>query len=279
MARLTISTRSQLLGQSIDFTVVMPDGPSRSFSAAPSAASLKAEEATGSSRKVVGERADAPRVCYLLHGTSGNHRTWGDHVVLHREASRRHLAFVSMSAGRSFYLNWDAGLPWSDFLAFELPELVADCVRVDTTPGSAIIAGLSAGGYGAFHAALTHPQLYAAAGSLSGVLDIASAYNRPRRAELYRGAFVTDNIAGSDVDLLALLRAGSAGGTLLPKLWAACGSSDHVLPQSRRFLEVAAECGVDLTYREWEGDHDWEFWTPAAAEFFAWLSHEGLCLG
>jgi putative tributyrin esterase len=41
------------------------------------------------------------------------------------------------------------------------------------------------GGYGAFKLALTHPDRYAAAASLSGALDVAELAGRPERSELF----------------------------------------------------------------------------------------------
>ncbi|MDU0967467.1 MAG: alpha/beta hydrolase-fold protein [Actinomycetaceae bacterium] len=270
MATLEIATRSELLGQDIDVTVVTPAAPAPGYPAPAPAASRSAAEAVAAPSPAPHTPPAPPRPCYLLHGTSQNHRAWPTHVDLARLATRYHLAFVCMSAGRSFFLNWDRGLPWTDFITAELPDLVAADVRLDLTPGAALIAGLSAGGYGAFHAALTRPDLYAAAGSFSGVLDIASAYNRPRRVELYRGAFATDEVAGTDADLMALASAHAVAGTALPRLWAACGSSDHVLPQSHAFRDHATALGLPLTYVEWEGDHEWVFWVPALEEFLAW---------
>lgn len=270
MTQIELSTSSAVLGQWIDLTIVAPEAPARDFGPHPSAASRSAAAALDAAAPATGEPAAPPRVCYLLHGTSGNHKTFTQRMVLHTLATRYNLAFVCPSAGRSFYLNWETQLPWSDFLTEELPLLVSDHLRVETTPGSALIAGLSAGGYGAFRAALIRPDLYAAAGSLSGVLDIASEYNRPRRSELYRGAFVTDDIAGTDVDLMALAEASAKRGARTPRLWAACGTRDHVLPQSRAFRDQAQRVGLDLDYHESDGDHDWQFWDPALRAFLAW---------
>ncbi|MBD3689301.1 hypothetical protein H8R18_07130 [Nanchangia anserum] len=270
MTQIELSTSSQILGQWIDLTIVAPEAPKRHFGPHTPAGSVPASRALADEGAPTPALMAPPRVCYLLHGTTGNHRTWTQRMVLHGLANRHHVAFVCMSAGRSFYLNWQRQLAWTDFLTEELPLLVADHIRVDTTAGSALIAGLSAGGYGAFRAALAHPENYLAAGSFSGVLDIASEFNRPRRHELYRGAFASADVTGTDADLFALAEALVSSGRRAPRLWAACGSSDHVLEQSRTFRDWANEIGLELTYAEWEGGHEWAFWDPALRAFLDW---------
>lgn len=272
MAELVLAVPSRALGRQVEVTVVLPDPPEADLPRVAPAGSRPAEgvPAAAPSDECL---SAAPRVCYLLHGITGNHRTWVQNVALWRAANRLNMAFVCPSLERSFGLNWASGYAWDEFLTHELPGLISRYVRCDFTPGSAAIAGISMGGYAAYHAALTHPTQYAAAGSFSGVLDIASDYNRPRRWELYRGAFAVEDVSGTDVDLLALLRARVEAGVGLPRLWVTCGSDDHVFAQSVRFRDVAGSLNAAVSYRQRPGDHDWTFWSPAWEDFCNWLAH------
>ena len=44
------------------------------------------------------------------------------------------------------------------------------------------------------------------------------------------------------------------------RLFAVCGTEDRLLKQNRRFRDSAEEIGLDLTYREGPGGHDYVFW-------------------
>ena len=44
------------------------------------------------------------------------------------------------------------------------------------------------------------------------------------------------------------------------QFFAACGTEDRLLKQNRRFRDSAEEIGLDLTYREGPGGHDYVFW-------------------
>ena len=61
--------------------------------------------------------------------------------------------------------------------------------RVSQRPEDTYVAGLSMGGYGAMKLALTHPERYAAAASLSGALDLDELSSRPERVELFERIF------------------------------------------------------------------------------------------
>ena len=44
------------------------------------------------------------------------------------------------------------------------------------------------------------------------------------------------------------------------RFFAVCGTEDRLLKQNRRFRDIAEEIGLDLTYREGPGGHDYVFW-------------------
>ena len=44
------------------------------------------------------------------------------------------------------------------------------------------------------------------------------------------------------------------------RFFAVCGTEDRLLKQNRRFRDIAEEIGLDLTYREGPGGHDYMFW-------------------
>src|SRR5207248_9658561 len=122
---------------------------------------------------MAGVAAGPPPVLYLLHGMSDDHTTWQRRTSIERYAAGLGLAVVMPAVHRSFYADEVHGHRYWTFLAAELPALVSQFFRVSDRPGDTFVAGLSMGGYGALKWALREPGRFAAAASMSGVLDIA----------------------------------------------------------------------------------------------------------
>ena len=76
------------------------------------------------------------------------------------------------AVNRSFYANEVHGDRYWDYVSEELPEIVGNFFRISQDPADTFVAGLSMGGYGALKLALTHPDRFAAAATLSGALDL-----------------------------------------------------------------------------------------------------------
>jgi S-formylglutathione hydrolase FrmB len=124
-------------------------------------------------------------VLYLFHGTSGGADDWLDSGDVRATTAGLPLIVVMPDAGfdddgGGWFTNWwDTGTAlgpsqWETFHVDELiPWIDANLRTLGTRSGRAV-AGLSQGGFGAFTYAARHPDLFAAAASLSGAPDIAS---------------------------------------------------------------------------------------------------------
>jgi putative tributyrin esterase len=112
------------------------------------------------------------KVLYLLHGLSDDASAWQRYTSIETLAAAYGLVVVMPSAGRSFYTDQPNGQRYFTYLTGELPRYLADVFALKPRREDTYIAGNSMGGYGAFKAALLHPELYAAAASFSGVLAI-----------------------------------------------------------------------------------------------------------
>jgi S-formylglutathione hydrolase FrmB len=121
------------------------------------------------------------------------------------------------------------------------------------------------GGYGALKLALSHPERYAAAASLSGTLDIHYMADREDRAAIWHRAF--DGGITDDNDLFTLLGQASS----VPPLYVGCGTSDGLLDANERFIAAATAAGVDVTSDIRPGDHEWSLWDAQIADVIAWL--------
>lgn len=114
-------------------------------------------------------------VIYLLHGYSGNAKTWiGIKPNLLQLANERNVIFVCPDGKNSWY--WDSPLdPKSRYETFVSKELIAYIdanYRTIASPSGRAITGLSMGGHGGLWLSIRHSDVFGAGGSMSGGLDI-----------------------------------------------------------------------------------------------------------
>ena len=114
-------------------------------------------------------------VIYLLHGYSGDEKSW---LIIQPRlkdwADRDHIMIVTPDGENSWY--WDSPLKKdSQFETFVSKELVAYVDSHYPTRANRLsraITGLSMGGHGAMWLAIRHKDVFGAAGSTSGGVDI-----------------------------------------------------------------------------------------------------------
>jgi putative tributyrin esterase len=211
---------------------------------------------------------EGPPVLYLLHGLSDDHTAWLRYTSIERYATARGLAVVMPAVGRSFYANEAHGHRYWDFVSHELPEVVAAFFRVSTRRDDTFVAGLSMGGYGTLKLALTHPERYAAAASLSGAVDVRGLAIRPDRADIVERVFAKGFGPGDDLyELVA-----AADPAMTPRLYISCGTEeDQLLGANTRLVKEATARGIDVTTDFRPGVHEWGLWDDVIQDVITWL--------
>jgi len=136
-------------------------------------------------------------------------------------------------------------------------------------------AGISMGGYGALRLGLSHPDRYAAVASISGVTDILARRNagstvqgRSATMDAILGAALAQPDTNADLFTLASALASSEQ---RPKIYQCCGTEDFLYEENVKFRDHAKELGLDLTYDETPGSHEWGFWDSKIEPVLAWL--------
>ncbi len=114
-------------------------------------------------------------VIYLLHGYSGNAGSWlGMKPELKDIADRDQLIFVCPDGKNSWY--WDSpknsSYRYETFVSDELIRYIDSHYPTVKDRKGRAISGLSMGGHGAMFLAFRHKEVFGAAGSTSGGLDI-----------------------------------------------------------------------------------------------------------
>ena len=223
------------------------------------------------------KRAKKPfPVLYLLHGGTGSYRDWltktPDKSLLHRLADQYNLIIVTPDAGpTSYYFDspLDKTSQYETFISKELVEKIDGTYRTIRDRRGRVVAGLSMGGHGAVYIATRHPDLYSAAGSMSGVMDINTAtWKVPADFAQLRA----QNFA-------RLLGPAKVGGHPYPEYTAVemtdkikesglrlildCGVDDFLIDANRELHRRLLYNKTPHTYIERPGAHTWEYWENA----------------
>jgi putative tributyrin esterase len=244
---------SDVLGLSSSMTVILP------------------QETTSQIGLEGSARPGGAPVLYLLHGLSDDHTIWLRRTSIERYVAPLGLAVVMPQVHRSFYTDEYAGNRYWTFLSEELPALAHSFFNLSDRREDTFVAGLSMGGYGAFKWALTRPERFAAAASLSGVLDVSPFQSIDDANGLLWQVFGPDPIEGGTHDLFALLANAADRDTPLPALYACCGTDDPLVGATTRFAEAAARRSVDITTEIDAGGHDWAYWDRKIQTILTWL--------
>ena len=111
-------------------------------------------------------------LCILLMGAGGTRDSLGDLRQMFEtgwaEGAVPAMVVVTPSAGPDYYLEDPAGsIRWGSFLAGDLVPHLRSAYRVS----DAVIAGISAGGYGALKLAFARPGLFAGVAAIQPMLE------------------------------------------------------------------------------------------------------------
>jgi S-formylglutathione hydrolase FrmB len=207
--------------------------------------------------------ADKFPVVYLLHGYSGNHLDWITKAKgFEKAADQYSLIIVCPDGGfNSWYWNSPVN-PKSQYETFMSDELVksidAKYSTIKDRKGRGI-SGLSMGGHGALYLAFKHQDVFGAAGSMSGGVDIRPFPNNWDMAKQL-GTYAEQAERwekNTVINMLNLLTPNSLA------IIIDCGTDDF-------FYEVNENLHQQLIYRNIPHDfiirpgaHTWPYWTNA----------------
>lgn len=214
---------------------------------------------------------------YLLHGLSDDHTIWLRRTSIERYAAAYGLAIIMPNAHRSFYTDMKDGGQYYTFVTEELPYLAESFFPLSDRREDRFVAGLSMGGYGAFKLGLSRPDRYAAAASLSGVMELDFMFQQradsPQSLQEIKRIFGTlEEARGSVNDLSHLAKQlTEQPKENIPKLYQCCGTEDFLYEGNTRFRDYVRDLGLELTYEEEPGMHEWGYWDTKIQRVLEWL--------
>ncbi len=259
MALLHVNFFSNVLNMCMDMDVILPQ------------IKYSTTETDG------GKRKEKYPTMYLLHGMGDNHTVWQRQTSIERYVNDLGIAVVMPTTHLGWYTDTTYGMNYFTFISKELPAVCRDFFpNMSEEPKDNLAAGLSMGGYGAWKLALSTPDTFGMGASLSGGLHMASSKRMKeelttKNQSLWKGIFGDPiQIAGTDNDILHLAEKLKASGTLLPRLYAWCGTEDFLYEENKIVWNQVKDMGYDLSCHESEGNHVWSYWDAHIQDILKW---------
>ena len=247
MALLHVDCFSRTLGMCVQFDVILP-------------------QETKGQIGMSGKGGRNYPTLYLLHGLSDDHTIWQRRTSIERYVSDMGMAVVMPSTARCWYTDSQSGKYFS-YVADELPEICREFFpNMSSAREDNYIAGLSMGGYGAFKIAMSRPERFSMAASLSGVMDVAIYGDRPEHRHIFG-----DVIRGTENDLFTLSEQLVKNGKPVPSLFQWCGKEDALYGCNVKMRDHLTELGYSLRYSESHGTHSWDYWDAEIKNVLLWI--------
>jgi S-formylglutathione hydrolase FrmB len=198
-------------------------------------------------------------VLYLLHGYSGNYATWVNYSSTKTLADDYKMIIVCPDGGySSWYLDSpvDPSVKYETFVSKELIERIDhDYSTVKSSAGRAI-TGLSMGGHGGLYLAFRHQDVFGAAGSMSGGVDIRPF---PKNWDMAKRLGPIDTNPenwekNSVINLVDLVKDSKLA------IIFDCGVNDFFLEVNRNLHKKLVDLKIPHDYIERPGGHTGEYW-------------------
>ncbi|MCK8491365.1 MULTISPECIES: alpha/beta hydrolase [Spirosoma] len=202
-------------------------------------------------------------VVYLLHGYSGNYSDWAKKAPAMQNAADLHHVIIVCPDGNfgSWYLDSpaDPSFKYETYVADELVKWVDSHYKTIRNRSGRAITGLSMGGHGALYLAFRHQDVFGAAGSMSGGVDIRpfpNNWDMAKRLGTY-AQFPERWEQNTVINLLHLLTPNALA------LIIDCGTEDFFFRVNNNLHDKLLERNIPHDYIARPGGHNWPYWNNA----------------
>ncbi len=230
----TISIRSEVMNKGIRCVVIQPD-------------------------ELVSKGKRLP-VVYLLHGYSGSYNQWPKIAPqLPAKADELALIIVCVDGGfSSWYFDSpvDSTFRYETYVSREVVNFIDNNYPTLADRNHRAISGLSMGGHGGLYIAVKHRDIYGAAGSTSGGVDIRpfpKNWDLAKRLGDSTCCYKNWN-QNTVINLVDSLKNGELAITF------DCGTQDFFLQVNRNLHQKLLDLKIDHDYTERPGGHNSKYW-------------------
>ena len=204
---------------------------------------------------------------YLLHGAGGNYTEWSDSflpqqldTMILRGELQPMIVVMPDGGGRTYFANWDNGPRYSDYIAQDVVAEMDMRYRTERSSASRAIGGLSMGGLGAMQIAMRNPTVFGVVGAHSPSVRVEPD------PELW---FLSgQNYLEHDPIWLSVHWPGVDRLTY----WLDVGDDDWWKPNIQELRTALIAANANLTYREFSGTHEAEYWIAHVPDYLRFYS-------
>ncbi|MGV3762121.1 alpha/beta hydrolase [Parapedobacter sp.] len=203
---------------------------------------------------------DSFPVVYLLHGYSGNYADWVNKVPEIKDLADRYDLIIVCPDGGYGSWYWDSPVDstfrYETFVSDELISFVDEQYKTLAAREGRAITGLSMGGHGALYLAMRHLDVYGAAGSTAGGVDIrpfplnwdmakrlGSYADYPERWESHTVVNLVHRLTPNALSLII-----------------DCGTSDFFYGVNEQLHRKLLDRNIPHMYITGPGAHNWDYW-------------------
>jgi S-formylglutathione hydrolase FrmB len=202
-------------------------------------------------------------VVYLLHGYSGNYASWvKDFPQVIAFSDQYNMIVVGVDGA---YSSWyfdspiDPRFKYETFVSREMTEFIDGRFNTIESPSGRAVSGLSMGGHGALYVAFRNQDVFGAAGSMSGGVDL-----RPFPANWDISKRLGDMATNPEnwenhsvINLLHLLKNDDLA------IIIDCGIDDFFMDVNQKLHEKMLYMNIKHDFIVRPGAHNWAYWDNA----------------
>lgn len=212
-------------------------------------------------------------VVYLLHGATGNYSDWVVKGPVVKELADKYQALVVCPDGgfTSWYFDSpiDSTYKYETYVAKELVEYIDSHYSTVRDKSGRAISGLSMGGHGGLYLGFRHQDVYGAAGSMSGGVDIRPFPNNWDIAK--RLGTLADKPENWEKNTIVNMTGLLQGSSL--KIIFDCGVNDFFYEVNSNLHKKLLEIKYPHDYTERPGVHNWPYWNNSVQYQFLFFSN------
>ncbi len=213
------------------------------------------------------EQATKFPLLFMLHGYSGNYKTWNTIINLQEYANKYGFIIVCPDGlYDSWYLN-SPNMPkqqYANFFFQDLYPFFINNYKIDTN--KVFITGFSMGGYGAFSLFLQRPDLFKSVAATSALFNL-SLY-----AKSYGLTKILGNFDATIWQKYSIIEQMKKWKTKNKAIYFDCGKADVFLQNNIDFDRKCKELAIKTTFVIAEGEHNKIYWQRSIVRHFEFFS-------